>query len=242
MKKTYLVLLILCPILLHAQELIKKTKSSGNPKSKEIYYVLKSDNKTLHGSYEKLDQNEKVVLSGFYKNGAKDSIWTEYSWHAKRTGKYESDKRVGVWEFYDYEGKLEQRIDFSTKKVLYFNVKNEDKDKKYKVINDSGTFMVKLDQPPLYLDGTMGINSVNSNIRYPVIAQENAVAGKVEITFTIDSVGKTSNYRITKKIGSGCDEEALRVVKMIPENWLPGIYRGKAVTVDYVLPVSYKLE
>lgn len=241
--KTFLILLILCPILMYGQELIKKTKSSSNPNSKEIYYVLKSDKKTLHGSYKKFDQNNKIELNGFYKNGTKDSIWTEYAMFGKKTGKYMSDKKVGLWEFYDNKGKLEQSIDFSTNKAVYFNIKDEEKETKYKVISDSGATMVKLDQPPLHLDGSFAIfSTLGMNIHYPVLAQENAVSGRVEITFTIDSVGKTSNYRITKRIGSGCDEESLRVVKMIPENWLPGIYKGKAVTVDYVLPVNYKLQ
>jgi hypothetical protein len=42
-------------------------------------------------------------------------------------------------------------------------------------------------------------------------------------------------------IGSGCDEEALKVVKKLPERWLPGIYKGHAVTVQYFIPVFFKI-
>lgn len=241
MKKTYLVLLIFCSALVYGQETIKKTVSRANQNYKEIYYVLKSDTTILHGSYTKLTNLNRVQIEGFYKNGAKDSIWTEYSLSQKKIkkGKYQADKKVEDWDFYDAEGKLDQCIDFTTNSVLYF----KDNDKKFTIIGNADPKKVKLDQPPLYAEGKMDIiKIINSNIRYPANAVNNNVTGTVEITFTIDSIGKTSNYRVTKKIGSGCDEEALRVIKMIPENWLPGIFQGKAVSVDYVIPVIYGMQ
>jgi periplasmic protein TonB len=245
MKKTYLILLILLSALTYGQETIKKTKIYTNPNFKEIYYVLKSDKEILEGSYKKLNSSDKVLVEGFYKNGAKDSLWKEYSWWGKlsKKGKYQDNIRVGVWECYDYKGKLEISYDYSTSKLIFYEINEKDKNKEYKVIIDGGTEKIKLDRPPLYIDGSSSIfDIINSNLKYPVKAQEYGVSGKVEITFTIDSDGKTSNYRITRRIGSGCDEEALRVVKMIPDNWLPGILVGKPVNVEYVLPINFKLE
>jgi TonB family protein len=83
--------------------------------------------------------------------------------------------------------------------------------------------------------------AVLKNIVYPEQAKENGISGKVYITFTIDSNGKTSNHRVTKGIGSGCDEEALRVVKEIPDNWIPGLMGGQSVNIEYILPISFAL-
>jgi TonB family protein len=244
MKKIYLVLIVLLPTLTYGQKTIKETKIHSNPNYKEIYYVLKSDKATLEGSYTKLSSNDRVLVDGFYKNGAKDSIWRKYFWNGKilNTGKYVADKKVGVWECFTNEGKLELSFDFSTNKPVYYKISDKEKDKKFNVIKDGGTDKVKLDQPPLYLDGTAAIyDFISWNLKYPVKAQENGVSGKVEITFTIDSEGKTSNHRVTRGIGSGCDEEALRVVKLLPDNWLPGVFEGNPVTVEYVLPITYKM-
>ena len=65
--------------------------------------------------------------------------------------------------------------------------------------------------------------------------------GKVFIAFDINQKGEVSNYKVKSGIGHGCDEEALRVVKNIPSNWLPGVLNDKVVNVEYVLPISFQL-
>lgn len=244
MKKIYLVLLILLPTFISGQETIKKTKSHSNPNYKEVYYVLKSDKSTLHGSYKKLSAGNDLLVYGFYKNGTKDSIWTEYSWSRQliKSGKYMNGKRVGLWEFYNHESKLEQSFDYSTNELVYYKISDKEKNKKFNVINNGGINKLKLDRPPLYLEGSMDINSfIVSNTHQPIQAMEKGISGKVEITFTIDSEGRTSNHRVTKGIGWGCDEEALRVVKLIPDEWLPGILDGKAVSVEYTLSINFRV-
>jgi TonB family protein len=244
MKKIYLVLIVLLPALTYGQNTIKKTEIHSNPNYKEIYYVLKSDKVTLNGSYTKLSSDDKVLEDGFYKNGAKDSIWRKYFWNGKilNTGKYVADKKVGIWECFTNDGKLELSFDYSTNKLVYYKINDKEKDKKFNVMKDGSIDKVKLDRPPLYIDGTEGLNHfIFLNLRYPAMAQESGISGKVEITFTIDSEGKTSNHRVTYGIGSGCDESALRAVKMIPDNWLPGVFEGNPVTVEYVLPIGFKI-
>lgn len=243
MKINYLILLLILTPFIYSQETIKKTKNLSNLDCTEVYNVLKSDKSILHGSFQRLSLKGTIYLEGYYKNGLKDSIWKEYNWNGKlfKIGTYNSDKKVGLWEFYDYQGNHELTFNFSTNEPIFFKQDNNEKNKKYNIISAEGYKMDKLDRPPLYLGGSVEIGKlIGSKIKYPVIAQENNVSGVVEISFTIDINGKTSNYKVKKGIGSGCDEEALRVVKMIPENWLPGIYNGQTVTVEYVMPVIYK--
>ncbi|HFA49435.1 MAG TPA: energy transducer TonB [Bacteroidetes bacterium] len=78
------------------------------------------------------------------------------------------------------------------------------------------------------------------NIRYPAIARENGVEGMVVIRFVVEKEGNISGLKIVRDIGAGCGEEALRVVKNMPD-WIPGKQRGRPVRVQYNLPVKFKL-
>ena len=244
MKKLYLTLLIIFPVFIFGQETIKKTKSNTSPIGTEIYHVLKSDKSILHGSYQKLNYSNQLIVDGYYNKGAKDSTWTEYIRNGKvlKSGKYLADKRVGLWEFYNYDGQLEQTYDYSTNKLVFLKTDPKQKELKYTVITDTGLLKTKLERAPIYIDGSGSIlNTISSNIRYPIRAMEKGISGKVVITFTIDKEGKTSNYRVTKGIGSGCDEEALRVMKMTSDSWLPSILDGQTVSVDYYIPVIFRM-
>lgn len=78
------------------------------------------------------------------------------------------------------------------------------------------------------------------NIRYPQSARENNISGRVFLTFVVMADGSLANVRVIRGIGGGCDEEAVRVVKSMPK-WIPGKSRGKAVNVQYNLPVNFSL-
>ena len=79
------------------------------------------------------------------------------------------------------------------------------------------------------------------NIRYPSDAVRNDVEGKVVITFTVSEKGMIRDPQVTQRVGSGTDEEALRVVLNMP-SWKPGQQNGRAVAMEYVLPIEFKLE
>lgn len=82
---------------------------------------------------------------------------------------------------------------------------------------------------------------VAKNIKYPQIARETGVQGKVFVNFVVEPDGSVSNVKILRGIGGGCDEEAMRVVKSMPK-WKPGKQRGKPVRVSYNLPVNFRLQ
>ena len=76
------------------------------------------------------------------------------------------------------------------------------------------------------------------NIRIP---SEPDVIGKVFVSFVVEKDGTITNPKVLRDIGAGCGEEALRVVRMMPK-WKPGMHKGKAVRVQYTMPVVFKLE
>ncbi len=79
------------------------------------------------------------------------------------------------------------------------------------------------------------------NIKYPQMAKESGIQGRVFVTFVVERDGSVTDVRVLRGIGGGCDEEAIRVVKGMPK-WSPGKQRGKAVRVQYNLPVKFTLQ
>ena len=82
---------------------------------------------------------------------------------------------------------------------------------------------------------------IAKNIKYPQIARESGIQGRVFIGFVVEPDGSISNVKLLRGIGGGCDEEAMRVIKSLPK-WKPGKQRGKAVRVSYQIPVMFKLQ
>lgn len=99
-----------------------------------------------------------------------------------------------------------------------------------------------VEQMPEFPGGTAKMMKyLNENIDYPQMAREVGVQGTVFVTFVVEPDGSITNVRILRGIGSGCDEEAVRVVKSMPK-WTPGKQRNKPVRVQFNLPVRFILE
>ncbi len=106
--------------------------------------------------------------------------------------------------------------------------------------SDSIVFAVVEDPPEFPGGDSARIRFFNKNIVFPQMALDSEVQGTVYITFVIEKDGQVSNVQILRRIGSGCDEEAVRVVKLMPR-WKPGKQRGKNVRVQYNLPIRFTL-
>ena len=78
------------------------------------------------------------------------------------------------------------------------------------------------------------------NILYPQAAKENRTRGKVIISFIVEKDGSISDIRIIRSLGFGCDEEAVRVIKLMPK-WKPAKQREKNVRYQYILPIRFNL-
>lgn len=85
------------------------------------------------------------------------------------------------------------------------------------------------------------LNFLRSNIHYPPVARESNLTGIVYISFIVDSKGAIDQINLVRGIGGGCEEEAIRVIKKMPQ-WRPGKQNGKAVNVQYMLPVAFRLK
>lgn len=78
------------------------------------------------------------------------------------------------------------------------------------------------------------------NLKYPQMAKESGIQGKVYVTFVVEKNGQVTDVKILRGIGGGCDEEAVRVIKNMP-NWNAGKQRGKSVRVQFNMPIVFRL-
>lgn len=86
----------------------------------------------------------------------------------------------------------------------------------------------------------MLIEYIKKNLKYPQAAMDAGTQGRVFVSFVVEPDGSISNVKVLRGIGSGCDEEAVRVIKSMPK-WEPGKQMGQTVRVSYNLPVNFKL-
>lgn len=81
---------------------------------------------------------------------------------------------------------------------------------------------------------------LSDNLNYPAEARENRISGKVAINFIVDEEGNIIETKIIHSVGFGCDEEALRVIKLMPK-WKPGLMHGKPVKVSFNQAITFQL-
>lgn len=110
-----------------------------------------------------------------------------------------------------------------------------------KIVEDNKVFDV-VEQMPDFPGGMSALMSyLNKNIRYPVVAEENGIQGRVIVTFVVERNGSITDVQVVKSVDPSLDKEAIRVVKSMP-NWIPGKQNGSAVRVKYTLPVTFRLQ
>lgn len=102
-------------------------------------------------------------------------------------------------------------------------------------------FMVVEEMPEFPGGMAECLKFLGKNIKYPTIAQENCVQGRVIVQFVVNQDGSIVDPVVVRSVDPYLDKEALRVIKTMPK-WKPGKQRGKAVRVKYTVPVTFKLQ
>ncbi|OUJ75248.1 energy transducer TonB [Hymenobacter crusticola] len=105
----------------------------------------------------------------------------------------------------------------------------------------SGTQTITPDAPARPVGGTDAFFAwVQENLRYPALARQRKVEGRVMVEFIIQKDGSLTDTKLVKRLGSGCDEEALRLIKAAPK-WNPASYKGQPLRQKMVLPIVFQL-
>ena len=110
-------------------------------------------------------------------------------------------------------------------------VEETDEDDIFQVVEDMPEFPGGMEALLAYL---------GKNIKYPSIAQDNNIQGRVIVEFVVNKDGSIVEPRVIKSLDASCDKEAIRVVSTMPK-WKPGKQRGKPVRVKYTVPVLFRL-
>ena len=106
---------------------------------------------------------------------------------------------------------------------------------------DNTPFM-RVEVMPEFVGGVSELYKwLSNNLRYPSAAVNASVEGRVFVKFIVEKDGKISKPEVLKGIGFGCDEEALKSLRKMP-NWNPGMQNGKPVRVYFTLPIVFKLQ
>ena len=145
-----------------------------------------------------------------------------------------------ILEIVDDEEEIEDEIEMEDMEV--------DQDTEIEIVeveeeeeDDTVFAFAVIENKPEFPGGDIALRTyIAKNTKYPVIAKENNVSGKVFVQFVIGKDGKVSDVKPARKVDPYLDREAVRVVKSMPA-WKPGKQRGKAVKVQYIVPISFVL-
>jgi len=109
------------------------------------------------------------------------------------------------------------------------------------ITEENNTIFVSVEQSAEYPGGIEKFyDYLGKAIHYPAVARENGVQGKVILTFVVEKDGSLTDIKVLRGIGSGCDEEAQRVVKA-SKKWRPGKQNGQSVRQQYTVPIAFTL-
>jgi protein TonB len=107
---------------------------------------------------------------------------------------------------------------------------------------DDGQVFMVVEIMPEFPGGEEALTRyLNSSIKYPVIAQENNIQGRVFVQFVVSPTGEITNATILRGVDPSLDREALRVVQAMPK-WKPGMQRSRPVRVSYTVPIYFQLQ
>jgi protein TonB len=116
------------------------------------------------------------------------------------------------------------------------------KEKAIEVKPEEEKTLLFAEQQPEFNGGMEAFSKfLQKNLKYPSTAARAGVEGKVFVEFTVGTDGAIQGAKVVKGIGFGCDEEALRVITLMP-NWNPGKQSGRPVRVRFTLPISFQLD
>ena len=99
-----------------------------------------------------------------------------------------------------------------------------------------------VDEPPSFPGGDAAqIAFLSNNLRYPAVAMEQGIQGRVVTQFVVDKDGSITDVKVVRSLDPMLDKEAVRLVKSMPK-WTPGKLNGSPVRVKYILPISFRLQ
>jgi len=197
-----------------------------------------ADGSQLVGQWQQVGFSQKMALS--YELPAAPTRTTRTTkWSS---GTLENNHPVGTWQYFrpNAKGQLElaQVYDHSSGQVLFSSTDSL----RYNVELTPGQWIKSmLTESPWFIGGVEALSPYISKLQYPALAQQRHIEGIVTVGFTIDSQGQASDFTVIRRLGNGCDEEALRVARTIPSTWTPARVGNEAVTVRHSISFDFRM-
>jgi TonB family protein len=224
---------------LEAQEL--KTIEVKHPRYTGIlerFHVLADQPEVKQGTYQKFIR-KKLVETGSYAANKKEGIWkiNDQKQQLVAEGVYKDDQKAGIWVYYSAAGVKLQMYDHDRDSMIYFDVEEERK-RAYAPAMFPDTSGERM---PLFIGGNYYMMvMIENNLIFPEAGWKRGRDTKVVVSFSVDAEGHTTDVKSLSQAGYGFDEEAVRLIQLLGNNWIPGFTKGKFVKVGFTLPVTFK--
>lgn len=241
MKIIFAATLLLLATASFSQATKKITQETGDKysKLKKEFFVLADNDSIKKGSYQEY-WNNNLVISGYYNNNKKDSIWTRYyKGKAVSRKKYKDDERTGIWDFLIRNETISWQYDFTSNIAL-----NSPKDTAKYYYQSPGGQWIKgdLDSNPIALVSSYEWQTfLLTTLRYPQDAIDKNMQGTVVVEITADEKGSPIDYTIATSAHKSLDDEAMRLVKLFRHEFVPAIKEGKKVKIKVKIPIVFRL-
>lgn len=206
----------------NAQETQKVNRKSKNPDAREVFYVIKGTD-TKHGEYSRTLKGTPSI---------------------EEKGQFENGKKAGIWEYFDPTGAVEQKYDFNKNELVYNKYENKPAlgITNSAIIENGKLKKNNTGQLPVLLGGMSKHHYyLANNLQYPAKARAAKIEGTVIISVTITQDGKIIDEKVEGEAGYGLGEEALRVIKLFPDEWIPLYINGNPVDTRLFIPIRFKL-
>lgn len=240
---------------------IKKIKFLATDKAKVTYKFNKKHPEAVY-SYNYSSFYNSIENEGLFVDQKKEGEWLYYDSKGNLTRKTIFDKDEVILEKYMDSGIMSMEIPYKNgrydgegkvyykgilvKKVIYKNgimVNKEDLVSKDSLQDTDSVPKLHVEIMPTFIGGESEMmDFIAKNVVYPKKAIANAIEGTVKVKFTVDQIGNVKDLQIVskEKLGYGCEEEALRVIRIMPR-WNPGLQNGEPVNVYFHLPIKFRL-
>ena len=218
--KKILALLALMPLFVCAQQNYTTTDTVWTDNTPAIFY------------YSGEEKPRVLAEKYLYEDG---SLREEVTLTYETKGKF--DRKYYVRKCYYPDGQLqyEEVMNKDGQKCTYYNEKGKVVKRPKKKID------LYMEMPEFPGGQEELLYFLQKNVKYPKIAQENGIQGRVIVQFVVAKDGKIEEAVVVRSGGDpSLDKEALRVIKSMPR-WIPGKQRGKPVRVQYTVPVNFRL-
>jgi len=208
--------------------LLAALTESGRSQTK----VVRVKDLHLKNTYEQISvlTSNPNIKEGPYKRVINGKLSVE--------GSYQDNNRFGIWRMYNHKNKIELEIDYNSGQLKYLS-----KDSISKMEQYIESEIKPKDRRPLVLTSSSNLKDAYliQDLVYPPYAVKNGISGKVIIEVIVDSIGLVTSYSIGVSINKVLDEEALRVIKMVPLEFLPEYQNGIAVNSVYKVTVIFSI-